>query len=203
MTTATDTKITQQDEELAALGDLVAVIPCDADGLIRGVDSTDRLFVRGTLRQVDAQWDPYMALLTEINDNLIAIKNATGGTVTVEPWKYVGEAGEIAFDDDWENDPSLVPTVFGPLRYRKEGDVVRVEGCVSGGTPDPTSATGVTTLPAGYRPEYITVVGASSIDDDGDPVGTALLTVTPVGTLAVAAASESAVLYFAEFVVAA
>lgn len=202
MTTATDTKITQQDEELAALGDLVAVIPCDADGLIRGVDSTDRLFVRGTLRQVDAQWDPYMALLTEINDNLIAIKNATGGTV-VEPWKYVGEAGEIAFDDDWENDPSLVPTVFGPLRYRKEGDVVRVEGCVSGGTPDPTSATGVTTLPAGYRPEYITVVsGATSIDFDGDPLGTAVLTVTPLGTLAVAVATQSVVFYFATFVAA-
>jgi len=203
VTTASDVKLTQQDEELAAHGDFVAVVPCDATGTLRGVDTPNRLYTRGTLRQVAEQFDALLALWTEINDNLIAIKNATGGTVTVEPWKYVGEAGEIAFDGDWENDPGLVPSVFGPLRYRKEGDVVRVEGCVSGDSPDPSSATGVATLPEGYRPEHITVVsGATSIDSDGDPLGTAVLTVTPLGTLAVAVATQSVVFYFATFVAA-
>ena len=80
MPTATDSKLTQQDEELAAHGDLVAVVPCDATGTLRGVDTTNRLYTRGTLRQVDAQFDALLALWTEINDNLIAIRDRTGGS---------------------------------------------------------------------------------------------------------------------------
>ncbi len=204
MTAPTATRLTQQLEEVAAVdltGDAEA--PVAALVVSGEVVDGDTVFlpIKGRVSIEEATAE-IVAAIERLIDAVNASALNTGGTV-VEPWKYVGEAGEIAFDGDWENDPSLVPTVFGPLRYRKEGDVVRVEGCVSGGTPDPTSATGVTTLPAGYRPEYITVVsGASSIDNDGDPIGTATLTVTPVGTLAVAAASESAVLYFAEFVVA-
>lgn len=84
MPTATDSKLTQQDEELAAHGDLVAVVPCDATGTLRGVDTTNRLYTRGTLRQVDGQFNALLALWTEINDNLIAIRDATGGTVTID-----------------------------------------------------------------------------------------------------------------------
>ena len=119
----------------------------------------------------------------------------------VEPWRYVGEAGEIPFDDGWGNDPSLSGIIFSTLRYRLEGDVVRVEGCVSGGTPDPTGVTGVATLPAGYRPAFVTTIGgAISIDPTDFSLGAAVLGINPGGTLSVASAAESAVLYSATFV---
>jgi hypothetical protein len=85
------------------------------------------------------------------------------GTVDIGPWHYVGTAGEPAFGAEFSNvDPSIA------LRFRKEGDVVRIEGEVesshSGGWLEYSNRV-VFVLPPGFRPAitdfYAPIAGGS------------------------------------------
>lgn len=59
-------------------------------------------------------------------------------------WHEVGDVGEPAFSGTWANFDGGYQT----LRYRKAGDIVRVEGLVKNGVLGTT----VFVLPVGYRP---------------------------------------------------
>ena len=89
-----------------------------------------------------------------------------------EPWHYVGEAGEPAFENGWENVPGDTNLAFssqlrrhackvvggdqiGSCRIREPG-VVDLHGVVQSGTP----GAAIFTLPEGYRPTADTAVTA-------------------------------------------
>src|SRR5690606_28676234 len=73
------------------------------------------------------------------------------GLVAGEDWHYVGEAGEPAFLNSWDN--------FADLNYHlafriRESGIVDVQGAVTGGAnQDP-----IFQLPEGYRPSGFTAV---------------------------------------------
>lgn len=101
---------------------------------------------------------------------------AGGGTVTLDPWHNVGDAGEPAFQNGWIN---TVTVGYGKLRFRKDPEGrVWVQGVI-------TTGTGVAfTLPVGYRPvrsQFFVIL------QDGGVAGTYLNvatdgTVTPTRT---------------------
>ena len=79
-----------------------------------------------------------------------------------EPWHYVGEAGEPAFENGWENVPGDTNLAF---RIREPG-VVDLHGVVQSGTP----GAAIFTLPEGYRPTADTAVTALWALSDLSPV---------------------------------
>lgn len=76
--------------------------------------------------------------------------------LTGEDWHYVGESGEPAFENDWENSPTQPALAF---RVREAG-IVDVQGSIIN-LVDPTDT--VFTLPAGYRPSSQTFIIAAGV----------------------------------------
>lgn len=88
------------------------------------------------------------------------------------PWHNVGDSGEPAFQNSWEN----VGTGLAPMRFRliigsplaagdsgtPQGNSIEIQGSVIGGL----TATVIFTLPVGYRPSHELRLAAS--DDVGD-----------------------------------
>ncbi len=62
-----------------------------------------------------------------------------------EGWHYVGESGEPAFENSWQNSSSDLPNLAFRIR---EAGIVDIYGVVNNGASGST----VFTLPAGYRP---------------------------------------------------
>jgi hypothetical protein len=98
------------------------------------------------------------------------------GSVAIGPWHYVGTAGEIPFGTEFKNE--YAPD---PVRFRSEGDLVRLEG--EFGTSQPGTWSTYThrlviTLPEGFRPkgelflqitpESNNVPGTLVIEPDGE-----------------------------------
>ncbi len=71
-------------------------------------------------------------------------------------WHLVGGVGEPAFQNSWGN----LGAGFQPVRFRRQGDEVTIEGVAAGGGLGTT----VFTLPVGYRPLAIKPV-ANVISD--------------------------------------
>lgn len=81
-----------------------------------------------------------------------------GKRVALEPWHYVGNPGEPAFEGDWRN----YGGTWTAARFRKSPfGKGSVEGLVAGGAPGTT----VFTLPDGYRPPGGLIWGS---DQDGN-----------------------------------
>jgi hypothetical protein len=73
------------------------------------------------------------------------------GSVAIGLWHYVGAAGEIPFGPEFKNE--YAPD---PVRFRSEGDVVRLEGefgTSQAGTWSTFTHRLVMTLPEGFRPK--------------------------------------------------
>jgi hypothetical protein len=88
------------------------------------------------------------------------------GTVDVTAWHVVGAAGEVPFGLTFSNSDAT-----DPLRYRREGDVVRLQGRVDstqGGTWNGYPTRLVFTLPTGFRPPgpgtFIPITGAATTE---------------------------------------
>jgi hypothetical protein len=65
---------------------------------------------------------------------------------TIDPWHYVGNAGEPAFQNSWAN----YGAPYGGARFRKMPDgLVIMDGLIQSGTVGAAAFT----LPAGYRPD--------------------------------------------------
>lgn len=98
-------------------------------------------------------------------------------TVASEDWHVIADV-DLANSWVWSGSGSG----FAPPRYRKVGDLVYVEGAITGGTPPSTALT----LPAGYRPDKNVplVTGAT----DGALFGLAGLFITTGGGLLVTSA---------------
>ena len=104
-----------------------------------------------------------------------------------EPWHYVGEAGEPAFENGWENVPGDTNLAF---RIREPG-VVDLHGAVQSGTP----GAAIFTLPEGYRPTADTAVTALWALSDLSPVTPStwpFATVTSAGVVSTADAVAAA-----------
>ena len=104
-----------------------------------------------------------------------------------EDWHYVGEAGEPAFENGWENVPGDTNLAF---RIRETG-VVDLHGAVQSGTPGST----IFTLPEGYRPTADTGVTALWALTDLTPLTPSALpfaTVTTAGAVSTADAIAAA-----------
>lgn len=73
-----------------------------------------------------------------------------------EDWHYVGEPGEVPFENGWVN---YNTTTYTPCAYYKDpSGMVRLKGLVKDGTMN----TAIFTLPEGYRPVgVIHMVGLS------------------------------------------
>lgn len=79
---------------------------------------------------------------------------ATLGDVEPGPWHQVGEAGEPAFENGWQNLGPVIGTALPGLAFRRRGDVIDVGGYIYGGSMDPTPAAPTSpiifTLPDGF-----------------------------------------------------
>jgi hypothetical protein len=73
------------------------------------------------------------------------------GTVAIGPWNYVGPSGAIPFGETFSNTDAQLP-----VRFRSEGDVVRLEGQFGSSQSGMWSSFPkrlVMTLPEGFRPK--------------------------------------------------
>lgn len=112
------------------------------------------------------------------------------GTVDIGAWHVVGAAGEVGFGATFANEVGAEG-----LRFRLEGDVVRMQGEVRSsqvaGTFNLLSPNVVFTLPVGFRPVatmYMPVVGQQT-------TGTALIQVSTSGDVRLLGSSNG----FADF----
>lgn len=119
-------------------------------------------------------------------------------TLAPEPWHEVGAVDEPAFTDSWAN--ASTGGLFSPLRFRRQADTIILEGLVDGGTPDPTGATRVTTLPSGFWPPYLLPLpNMLSIDLGTGTPGSARVTLVNDGGVLVSSSDQPAVLIRAIF----
>lgn len=77
---------------------------------------------------------------------VIALERTPGGGGTCEDWHAVGDPGEPAFENGWDN----LGSPEAPVSFMLCRGWVHLRGGFAGGADDTT----VFTLPAGYRPEY-------------------------------------------------
>lgn len=94
------------------------------------------------------------ALAAAVGADIKTLK-AAQGTLAIEPWHYVGGAGEPAFQNQWKNydNDATIPSanpVHRSLRFRKDPfGIVRMSGCIKSSTP---ANVGVFYLPPTHRP---------------------------------------------------
>ncbi len=172
-------------EIVAALDRLTAAVAASAIG--------------GTVTIDDTNLPLLVAALGSAVETVQDLADATEATITVEDWHIVGDPGEPAFESSW--DTFDLAGVFPPARFYKDphGTVV-VDGLVSGGTPDITAATGVFTLPVGYRPEFVSPFpGKASVDTGTGANGVAAFAVLPSGLVVVSESDEDGALLSASF----
>ena len=97
---------------------------------------------------------------------------------TLDPWHYVGDTGEPAFQNSWGN--------YGEnLAYRlREDGVVDIQGYISHPTGASSSSNVVFTLPVGYRPSS-TASYTITVRTSTPSLSPAYLTVTSGGDVAI------------------
>lgn len=114
---------------------------------------TDGLPFEYALRGNQLNGDPVVASAHDQRDRDLETYLADVARVPdADVWHNVGAAGEPTFQNFWTNFGSG----YVGARFRREGDVVRVEGLIKGGN----AGTVAFTLPPGYRPSSgLMVVG--------------------------------------------
>ena len=91
----------------------------------------------------------------------------------IEAWHYVGETGEPAFENSWDNLGFSQPV----LAFRKIGNVVYIAGTIwEGGGAFSTDT--IFTLPSGYRPSAATECPSVSSDFSGNTIFSAVAVTT-------------------------
>lgn len=136
----------------------------------------DEHIIKKTLVDADGA-----ALGTE--DNPLQVEAARG------PWHEVGDVGEPAFQNSWDNGAAGPLSVYGPLRYYTSSGRIYFQGVVTGGTPGFAGSGVVCTFDfaGGYS---VPILNALSISDDFMSSGTATVAYGPTGDLVVFAADE-------------
>lgn len=92
------------------------------------------------------------------------------------PWHEVGDVGEPAFENSWDN---FLPGILPPLSFRKVGEFVEFVGLVVGGAEFTT----ITTVPAEFRPSASTGPIGLAVRTDGVNNFFAAITLNTDGTL--------------------
>lgn len=106
-----------------------------------------------------------------------------------EGWHYVGETGEPAFANNWDNATSDRHLAF---RIRESG-IVDIQGYIENGdVPSPPSTSAIFTLPSDYYPSGNTYQGTAAIETDAfgtDGRLVALVNVSSSGVVSIIGAS--------------
>ena len=112
------------------------------------------------------------------------------GLAEGEPWRYVGDTDQPAWENGWDTLGGEVATAF---RLREAG-IVDIQGVLEGGAVTDVAFT----LPEGYRPSTKTFVAAYGFNSLGTPEGIpAIVTILTDGSVTPVATTACETVYFA------